>query len=220
MSFRGLDREESDVAPISAQVADVARSASRCRGSFPEEIDKLPTNCMLRRASVIVSTRSLAWGSRQRAGQPEPENRGMRIETADQHRRFGLVPTTTHRPAGGHDLVVCDSVPTSVSGNATVLPSPFQQNDGAPGKFGFNWGHAGVGRPHLTLGCAGPHREGILRGCVKFGPAFKANASVVTKFDLHECRDELTGGNYFTRSGWPAENTRVALAAGRDAARP
>ena len=116
------------VAPYSGDMLpSVARSAmvSDSRPG-PKNSTNLPTTPNLRSRSVMVSTRSVAVApSGRRSTRRKPITSGISIEIGwpSIAASASMPPTphpTTPRP---FTIVVCESVPTSVSGYATVVPS-------------------------------------------------------------------------------------------------
>ena len=109
------------VAPYSGDMlAMVARSASgRSRKPGPKYSTNLPTTPCLRSISVMVSTRSVAVApSRKRPVNFTPTTMGMSIETGCPSMAASASIPPTPQPSTPSPLimVVCESVPTSVSG--------------------------------------------------------------------------------------------------------
>ena len=121
------------VAPYSGHMLPrVARSAMvRPLSPSPKNSTNLPTTPCLRSTSVTSSTRSVAVTPRGMAPVSRtPSTSGMSIELGwpSIAASASMPPTpqpTTPRP---FTIVVCESVPTSVSGYATVLPFTVSEN--------------------------------------------------------------------------------------------
>ncbi len=105
----------------------VARSASVSNARpGPKNSTNLPTTPWRRSRSVIVSTRSVAVApSRRRPVSRKPTTFGTSIEIGwPSMAASASIPPTPHPTTPSpFTIVVCESVPTSVSGYATVCPS-------------------------------------------------------------------------------------------------
>ncbi len=117
------------VAPYSgAMLAMVARSASaRSASPGPKYSTNLPTTPFLRSICVTVSTRSVAVApSGNRPLRRKPTTSGMSIDSGwpSMAASASMPPTPQPRTPRPFTIVVCESVPTSVSGYACGgLPS-------------------------------------------------------------------------------------------------
>ena len=118
------------VAPYSgAMLAIVARSASaRLSKPEPKNSTNLPTTPLFRSICVTVSTKSVAVvPSRNAPVSLNPITSGINIETGCPSiaASASIPPTPQPNTARPLIMVVWLSVPTSVSGNATVVPFIF-----------------------------------------------------------------------------------------------
>ena len=102
--------------------ASRGRPARGRPGPGPKYSTNLPTTPVLRSSSVIVSTRSVAVApSRRRPSSRTPTTCGTSIESSSPSSAASASIPPTPQPSTPRPLtiVVCESVPTSVSGNAT-----------------------------------------------------------------------------------------------------
>jgi hypothetical protein len=111
------------VAPYSGLMfPSVARSASASDGTpGPKYSTNFPTTPVLRRISVTVSTRSVAVApSRSAPLRRKPTTCGTSIDSASPSiaASASMPPTPQPRTPSPLIIVVCESVPTRVSGNA------------------------------------------------------------------------------------------------------
>ena len=112
------------VAPVSGLMfPSVARSARESEPTpGPKYSTNFPTTPVLRRISVTVSTRSVAVApSRSAPASRKPTTCGTSIESASPSiaASASMPPTPQPRTPSPLTIVVCESVPTSVSGKAT-----------------------------------------------------------------------------------------------------
>jgi hypothetical protein len=100
----------------------VARSASgRPARPSPKYSTNFPTTPVLRRISVTVSTRSVAVapsGSCPWRRKPTTCGKSIEIDSPSIAASASIPPTPQPRTPRPLTIVVCESVPTSVSGNA------------------------------------------------------------------------------------------------------
>ena len=132
------------VAPYSgAMLPSVARSATVSDAMpGPKNSTNLPTTPCLRRRSVTVSTRSVAVapsGSLPFSRTPRTSGISIEIGWPSIAASASMPPTPQPTTPSPLTIVVCESVPTSVSGNACRTPSRVSRQTTRARYSTFTW---------------------------------------------------------------------------------